>query len=82
MSVFIDNLCEKSTIMKELSRVQLLSLDDILERGEVLRDPDMDFDSICDLLRIDPAVADSYLREATGCSGEDIVDRYRERLKI
>lgn len=70
----------KPKIMGEITRMQLVSFDDLLEHGEVLRNPDMDFEAICELIGVDPDAMDRYLRDSVGCSGEDIVDRYREMI--
>lgn len=67
--------------MGKITRLHLISFDDLLEQGEVLLNQDMDFGSICELLSIDSGAMDRYLRETTGYSGEYIVDSYRERLK-
>lgn len=53
-----------------------------LEKGDILKDPSMNYRRICDTLALDAAALDGLLRKDFGRSGAEIVDSWRGNVKL
>jgi len=50
----------------------------LIENGEILRDPDVTYKSICRRLLISPSSLDEIIERELGMKGQEVIDIYRK----